>query len=189
MLRVIENFAVIHGHSRSFEFTYIHTPLSRACVSCYSSSIVSMLMSCIVLEIKRNIGRKSRFFIPLLYNNHLSLLWIKYLLKFSVPRLKTLIVIFTTWGNCRNYSQTGTLHHRHGQLDVCEQAQVKYYGQDGAAVGWNKIIFVNSDASGGRLTLIRRRHSFTPSWCRVSIIAMQSSPRLRRQQQTGYNEC
>ena len=26
---------------------------------------------------------------------------------------------------------TGMLHHRHGQLDVCEQAQVKY-GQDGA---------------------------------------------------------
>jgi len=25
------------------------------------------------------------------------------------------------------------------------------------------IIFVNSDASGGRLTLIQRRHSFTPS--------------------------
>ena len=39
------------------------------------------------------------------------------------------------------------------------------------------------------LTLIRRRHSFTPSWRRVSIIAMQSSLRLRRQQQTGYNEC
>jgi len=35
-----------------------------------------------------------------------------------------------------------TLHHRHGQLDVCEQAQVKY-GQDGAAVGWNKIQHVN----------------------------------------------
>jgi len=51
------------------------------------------------------------------------------------------------------------------------------------------IIFVNSDASGGRLTLFRRRHSFTPSWRRVSIIAMQSSLRLRRQQQTGYNEC
>ena len=51
------------------------------------------------------------------------------------------------------------------------------------------IIFVNSDASGGRLTLIQRRHSFTPSWRRVSIIATQSSPRLRRQQQTGYNEC
>jgi len=51
------------------------------------------------------------------------------------------------------------------------------------------IIFVNSDASGGHLTLIRRRHSFTPSWRRVSIIAKQSSPRLRRQQQTGYNEC
>jgi len=48
------------------------------------------------------------------------------------------------------------------------------------------ITFVNS---GGRLTLIRRRHSFTPSWCRMSIIAMRSSPRLRRQQQTGYNEC
>jgi len=48
------------------------------------------------------------------------------------------------------------------------------------------IIFVNSDASGGRLTLIRWRHSFTPSWRRVSIIAMQSSPRLRRTQQTGY---
>ena len=41
-----------------------------------------------------------------------------------------------------NYSQTGTLHHRHGQLDVCKQAQVKY-GQDGAAVGWNKIQHVN----------------------------------------------
>jgi len=34
------------------------------------------------------------------------------------------------------------LHHRHGQLDVCEQAQVKY-GQDGAAVGWNKIQHIN----------------------------------------------
>ena len=41
-----------------------------------------------------------------------------------------------------NYSQTGTLHHRHGQLDVCEQAQVKY-GQDGVALGWNKIQHVN----------------------------------------------
>jgi len=40
------------------------------------------------------------------------------------------------------YCQTGTLHHRHGQLDVCEQAQVKY-GQDGAALGWNKIQHVN----------------------------------------------
>ena len=31
---------------------------------------------------------------------------------------------------------------RHEQLDVCEQVQVKY-GQDGAAVGWNKIQHVN----------------------------------------------
>ena len=38
--------------------------------------------------------------------------------------------------------ERSTLHHRHGQLDVCEQAQVKY-GQDGAAVGWNKIQHVN----------------------------------------------
>jgi len=151
----------------------------------------------------------------------------------------------STGGNCRNYSQTGTLHHRHGQLDVCEQAQVKY-GQDGAAVGWNKIqhvnvewlqsrstaqqrhcqckstctrargpsffgsesgqtrfqipvsaqpafIIVNSDISGGCLTLIQRdtpTHSFTPSWCRVSITAMQSSPRLQRQQQiTSVKRC
>ena len=51
------------------------------------------------------------------------------------------------------------------------------------------ITFVNS---GGRLTLIRRRHSFTPSWCRVSIIAMQSLLRLRRQQRqatTSVKRC
>jgi len=149
-----------------------------------------------------------------------------------------LLCSLSTWGNRPNYCQTGTLHHRHGQLDVCEQAQVKY-GEDGAAVGWNKIrhvnvewlrslstaqqrhcqgkstcmrarspiflriwvwtntfpvsvwpafiIFVNSDASGVRLMLVQQQHSFTPSWRRVFVIAMQSSPRLRRQQQTGYN--
>ena len=49
-----------------------------------------------------------------------------------------LIRSLSTWGNCRNYCRTGTLHRRHGLSGVCEQAEVKY-GQDGTAVGWNKI--------------------------------------------------
>ena len=37
---------------------------------------------------------------------------------------------------------TKTSYFNFSILDVCEQAQVKY-GQDGAAVGWNKIQHVN----------------------------------------------
>jgi len=36
------------------------------------------------------------------------------------------ICSLSTWGNRRSYCHTGTLHHGHGLLDVCEQAQVKY---------------------------------------------------------------
>jgi len=51
------------------------------------------------------------------------------------------------------------------------------------------IISVNSDVSGARSTLIRRRNSCMPSSRRASTTAMQSSPWLRKQPPTGYNEC
>jgi len=39
-------------------------PFDRSYMSSYSSSVVTMVMSCIVSEIKRYIGRKSRFSHP-----------------------------------------------------------------------------------------------------------------------------
>jgi len=47
-VRVVENIAVTQSRSRSFEFTR----LSRAC----NHSIVTVYLSCIVSEIKRDIG-------------------------------------------------------------------------------------------------------------------------------------
>jgi len=43
------------------------TPLDRSHTSSYSSSIVTVVISCIVSEITRDIGRKSRFFVPLVH--------------------------------------------------------------------------------------------------------------------------
>ena len=43
------------------------TPFDRPHISSYSSSIVTMAISCTIFEIKRDIGRKSLFFIPPLY--------------------------------------------------------------------------------------------------------------------------
>jgi len=61
MLRVVETVAVVtQSHSRSFGFT----PFSMACVTSYwysKNSIVTMVISRIVSESKRDIGRKSRF--------------------------------------------------------------------------------------------------------------------------------
>jgi len=92
MLRVIECFAVTQGHSRSFAVT----PLSGACVSPYQyfvvsmsyrghsrsfemapfdrshcsywCSIVTMALSCIISDIKRDIGQNRDFFIPHLHS-------------------------------------------------------------------------------------------------------------------------
>jgi len=50
--------------SRSLEMA----PFDRSHTSCYSRSIVTMAISCIVCEIWRLIGRKSRIFIPHLYS-------------------------------------------------------------------------------------------------------------------------
>ena len=55
LLRVIEYF------TKSLKVIRDDT-LSRACVSHYYYSIVTMLLSCIISEIKRYIGRKLRFF-------------------------------------------------------------------------------------------------------------------------------
>ena len=47
MLCVVENIAVTQSHLKSFELTL----LSRACVSSYLYSIVTMFLSCTVSEI------------------------------------------------------------------------------------------------------------------------------------------
>jgi len=57
MLHVVENIAVTQSHSRSFEFT----PLSRAWVSSYWYSIVTMVIS---FDRKRDIVENHDFFIP-----------------------------------------------------------------------------------------------------------------------------
>ena len=63
MLRVIENFTVTLSHPRTFEFT----PLSIGLLYVLVYSVVSMVVSCIVSKIKRDCGRKLRFFIPPFY--------------------------------------------------------------------------------------------------------------------------
>jgi len=58
----------IKGHSRSLEMA----PLDRSHTSSYSCSIVTMVVSCIVFEIERDIDRIWHFFITLLRNNPLA---------------------------------------------------------------------------------------------------------------------
>jgi len=53
----------IRGHSRSFR----PVPIESLSVISYSPSIVIITLSCIICEIKQDIGRKSWFFIPLAF--------------------------------------------------------------------------------------------------------------------------
>jgi len=50
----------LEGHSRSLKLV----PFGSSGMVSYSSSIVTMALSCIISELKRDIGRKSPFFIP-----------------------------------------------------------------------------------------------------------------------------
>ena len=52
---------------RSFIFSQHKMAPFESLVS-YSPSIVTMALTCIVSEIKRDVGLKSRFFIPLAFN-------------------------------------------------------------------------------------------------------------------------
>jgi len=47
-------------------------PFDGSHTSSYLSSIVTTVLCCIISEIERDIGRKSRFFIPLLHDNLLG---------------------------------------------------------------------------------------------------------------------
>jgi len=62
MLHVVENIAVTQSHSRSFAFT----PLSRAWVSSYWYSIVTMVIS---FDRKRDIVENHDFLSPSIQNN------------------------------------------------------------------------------------------------------------------------
>jgi len=84
----------------------------------------------------------------------------------------------------RNYSQSGTLHHRHGQLDVCEQTQVKY-GQDGAAVRWNKIQHVDIELLRF-LSTAQQRHCQGKSTCTHSSLADYPAPRTDTSHDTSH---
>jgi len=78
---VVENFAVRpnQSHLRLFE----SIPLRKVCVcSCYYST-VSVPLSCIVSEIKRHVGQKSRFSYS--YNNTLCVYGYKHSLASLTP--------------------------------------------------------------------------------------------------------
>ena len=47
-----------------------HSNLHRCVCVCVPISLVTMVLSCIVSEIKRDIGRKSQFLSPLYTTNH-----------------------------------------------------------------------------------------------------------------------
>ena len=70
---------VTHDHSRSVEIASFDRSHTSSCLR----SVTTMALSCIISEIKRDIGRKSRFFIPLLHSEYrcnVSYIWNK---KFS----------------------------------------------------------------------------------------------------------